>query len=147
MYPVRRLPLLLALTISSFGAVPVLEELPKPTGSLSCPRQEASASEATRTQLAGQSLPCFFLTGVSDFARFTVPLPDKSPLPLPPNRSDSSEPDTLIAWRLQHIVYIGVFVVASGIILVIGMLNQRIEHAIVFALILSAILIAILWHL
>jgi len=47
----------------------------------------------------------------------------------------------------QDIVYIGVFLLAITLVTVIGIINQKIEYALIFAATLTVILIAFLWFL
>jgi len=54
------------------------------------------------------------------------------------------EKDPLIAGALEHFIYIGAFVLIIGIITLIGFLSNRLEYALIFALILSFLLIAVL---
>jgi hypothetical protein len=55
--------------------------------------------------------------------------------------------NNLINSGTQDIVYIGVFILAITLVIVIGVINKKIEYALVFASILSVILIALLWFL
>jgi hypothetical protein len=45
----------------------------------------------------------------------------------------------------QDIVYLGFFGLVIALAIVIGILSKKIEYALIFATILSAILIALLW--
>lgn len=47
----------------------------------------------------------------------------------------------------QNLVYIGVFLLAITLVVVIGIINQKIEYALIFAATLTIILIAFLWFL
>ncbi|CCI16042.1 conserved hypothetical protein [Microcystis aeruginosa PCC 9806] len=47
----------------------------------------------------------------------------------------------------QNLVYIGVFLLAITLVMVIGIINQKIEYALIFAATLTIILIAFLWFL
>jgi hypothetical protein len=47
----------------------------------------------------------------------------------------------------QDIVYIGVFLLAITLVTVIGIINQKIEYALIFAATLTVILIAFFWFL
>ncbi|WP_159249492.1 hypothetical protein [Microcystis aeruginosa] len=47
----------------------------------------------------------------------------------------------------QYLVYIGVFLLAITVVMVIGIINQKIEYALIFAATLTIILIAFLWFL
>ena len=47
----------------------------------------------------------------------------------------------------QNLVYIGVFLLAITLIIVIGIINQKIEYALIFAATLTAILVAFFWFL
>jgi hypothetical protein len=55
--------------------------------------------------------------------------------------------NNLVNSGTQDIVYIGVFLLAISLVIVIGVLNKKIEYALIFASILSVILIALLWLL
>jgi len=50
----------------------------------------------------------------------------------------------LIAKGEEHIVYFGVLLLAVGIVTVIGILSRRLDYALIFAFLLSAVIIAIL---
>jgi hypothetical protein len=50
--------------------------------------------------------------------------------------------DPLIAWNLDRVIYIGVFLLAISILVAVGLLSRRFEYALLFALVLSALLIA-----
>lgn len=50
--------------------------------------------------------------------------------------------DPLIAWNLDRVIYVGVFLLAVSILVAVGILNRRVEYALLFALVLSALLIA-----
>lgn len=52
--------------------------------------------------------------------------------------------DPLIAHRLQKEQYIGIVGLAIALVAAVGFLSRRVEYAIVFALVLSTILIALL---
>lgn len=55
--------------------------------------------------------------------------------------------NTLVNSGSQDIVYIGTFLLAITIVIIIGLLNKKIEYALIFASILSVILIILLWFL
>ena len=55
--------------------------------------------------------------------------------------------NTLVNSGTQDIVYIGTFLLAVTLIIIIGLLNKKIEYALIFASILSVILIFLLWIL
>lgn len=64
------------------------------------------------------------------------------------NRSQSqSQSDSLIAYGAEHLIDLGVVLLVFTIVIIIGILSKRVEHAILFALALSAFLIVILWNL
>ncbi len=65
--------------------------------------------------------------------------------PIPPSPAPTDTP--LINPGARHIVYIGLFVLAIAITAVVGIISRRVEYALIFAAILSAILIALLWFL
>lgn len=50
--------------------------------------------------------------------------------------------DPLIAWNLDRVIYVGVFLLAVSILVAVGLLSRRVEYALLFALVLSALLIA-----
>lgn len=54
----------------------------------------------------------------------------------------SKNQDPLIARNLQKEQYVGIMGLAIALVAAVGLLSRRIEYAIVFALFLSAILIA-----
>jgi len=47
----------------------------------------------------------------------------------------------------QYLVYIGVFLLAITVVMVIGIINQKIEYALIFAATLTVILVAFFWFL
>ncbi|KAB0243316.1 hypothetical protein EZJ55_13750 [Microcystis aeruginosa EAWAG127a] len=47
----------------------------------------------------------------------------------------------------QYLVYIAVFVLAITLVMVIGIINQKIEYALIFAATLTVILVAFFWFL
>jgi len=55
--------------------------------------------------------------------------------------------NNLVNSGTQDIVYISVFLLAISLVIVIGVINKKVEYALVFAAILSFILIALLWFL
>ncbi len=57
--------------------------------------------------------------------------------PEPPSVQDEPD-DDLIAYGVDRLVYVGVFLLINGIILVIGMLSGRIAHALIGASLLTA---------
>ena len=61
--------------------------------------------------------------------------------------SDQSKQDTLIAYGAEHLIDVGVVLIAVTIVLIIGMISKQTEKAILFALGLSAFLIIILWNI
>jgi hypothetical protein len=70
-------------------------------------------------------------------SRFSLPIA-QSPT-VPPNNTP------LVNSGAQNIVYLGFFGLAIALVIVIGILSKKIEYALIFAAILSAILIALLW--
>jgi uncharacterized membrane protein len=50
----------------------------------------------------------------------------------------------LINQQGEHIIYIGVFLIIVMAAVVVGILNQKVEQAIIFALLLSVVLIVLL---
>ena len=65
----------------------------------------------------------------------------QTPTPTPPLNNN------LVNSGPQDIVYIGVFLLAITLVMVIGIINQKIEYALIFAATLTIILIAFLWFL
>jgi hypothetical protein len=55
--------------------------------------------------------------------------------------------NNLVNSGTQDIVYISMFILAITLVIVIGIINKKIEYALIFAAILSLILIALLWFL
>ena len=55
--------------------------------------------------------------------------------------------NNLVNSGTQDLVYIGVFLLAITLVTVIGIINQKIEYALIFAATLTVILIAFLWFL
>lgn len=55
--------------------------------------------------------------------------------------------NNLVNSGTQDLVYIGVFLLAITLVMVIGIINQKIEYALIFAATLTIILIAFLWFL
>jgi dipeptide/tripeptide permease len=47
----------------------------------------------------------------------------------------------------QNLVYIGVFLLAISLVIVIGIFSKKIEYALIFAATLTVILIAFFWFL
>ncbi|MBD2615175.1 hypothetical protein VF14_06580 [Nostoc linckia z18] len=65
-----------------------------------------------------------------------------SPRAIQETPSPAINKDPLIARNLQKEQYVGIFGLAIALIAAVGFLSRRIEYAIIFAMILSAILIA-----
>ena len=55
--------------------------------------------------------------------------------------------NNLVNSGTQDLVYIGVFLLAITLVIVIGIINQKIEYALIFAATLTAILVAFFWFL
>jgi hypothetical protein len=55
--------------------------------------------------------------------------------------------NNLVNSGTQDIVYISMFILSITLVIVIGIINKKIEYALIFAAILSLILIALLWFL
>lgn len=55
--------------------------------------------------------------------------------------------DPLIDYGAEHLIYFGVFLVVVAIAIIIGMLSRKLEHALVFSLILTVIFMVFLWNL
>lgn len=47
----------------------------------------------------------------------------------------------------QNLVYIGVFLLAISLVIVIGIFSKKIEYALIFAATLTVILVAFFWFL
>lgn len=142
MYPLRKAILFVALSISSFSAVSISRTLPKTTSNAEFYQQDPRGEQLS--QLASQIPSRLFSAKPVDRLYAESPLAERSPsLPLPVESSSPS--NGLIDRKLDHLIYVGVFALAIASILTIGVINQRIEHAIIFAAIVSTILIVILW--
>jgi hypothetical protein len=84
------------------------------------------------------------LTGL-DMTTQTQELPEPKVVALQENPAvDPPEKDPLIAKGEEHIVYFGVLLLAVGIVTVIGILSRRLDYALIFGFLLSAVIIAIL---
>lgn|GEM_PF-2264300 len=103
------------------------------------------------------------------FLLFPVSLQHSTPSPIPAIQLESgwvtdapptlSQPETpleaieddpdldslLINETGQNIAYLGVFLLAVAVVATIGILSHRVVWAVIFALILTAVLIAFLW--
>ncbi len=55
--------------------------------------------------------------------------------------------NNLVNSGTQDLVYIGVFILAITLVMAIGIINQKIEYALIFAATLTAILVAFFWFL
>ncbi|MCA2692108.1 MULTISPECIES: hypothetical protein [unclassified Microcystis] len=55
--------------------------------------------------------------------------------------------NNLVNSGTQDLVYIGVFLLAITLVVVIGIINQKIEYALIFAATLTVILVAFFWFL
>lgn len=53
-----------------------------------------------------------------------------------------AQTDPLISQGGENLVYVGVVLVAIGLVVAVGILSPRIEHAVIFAILLSITLIA-----
>lgn len=60
---------------------------------------------------------------------------------------EPSPRDPLINYGAEHLIDIGVVLIAFMIVIIIGMLSKQVEKALLFALGLSAFLIIILWNI
>ena len=58
-----------------------------------------------------------------------------------------SQNDSLIDYGAEHLIDVGVVLIAITIVIIIGMISKQTEKAILFALGLSAFLIIILWNI
>lgn len=81
------------------------------------------------------------LEGVSD-AQSTLSQPET---PLEAIEDDPDVDNLLINEMGQNIAYLGVFLLAVAVVATIGILSHRVVWAIIFALILTAVLIVFLW--
>jgi hypothetical protein len=66
----------------------------------------------------------------------------KTPLPSPTLNNNS-----LVNSGPQDVAYIGFFFLLISLVVIVGFLNKKLEYALIFAFILSLILIAFLWFL
>ncbi|TRU47860.1 MAG: hypothetical protein EWV91_10230 [Microcystis aeruginosa Ma_QC_Ca_00000000_S207] len=55
--------------------------------------------------------------------------------------------NNLVNSGTQYLVYIGVFLLAISLVIVIGIFSKKIEYALIFAATLTVILIAFFWFL
>ncbi|MCA2640567.1 MULTISPECIES: hypothetical protein [unclassified Microcystis] len=55
--------------------------------------------------------------------------------------------NNLVNSGTQDLVYIGVFLLAISLVIVIGIFSKKIEYALIFAATLTVILIAFFWFL
>ncbi len=55
--------------------------------------------------------------------------------------------DSLIAWQLQTEEYIFIALLFAGVVAIIGLINRRVENALLFALFISGIIIALFFAL
>ncbi len=60
---------------------------------------------------------------------------------------EPSPKDPLIDYGAEHLIDIGVVLIAFMVVIIIGMISKQLETAILFALGLSAFLIIILWNI
>ena len=60
---------------------------------------------------------------------------------------EESPNDPLIDYGAEHLIDLGVVLIAFTVIIIIGMISKQTEKAILFALALSAFLIIILWNI
>ncbi|GAB4549199.1 MAG: hypothetical protein Tsb0014_43860 [Pleurocapsa sp.] len=63
-----------------------------------------------------------------------------------PTQKPSSR-DSLIDYGAEHLIDIGIVLIAFMVIIIIGMISKELEKAILFALGLSTFLIIILWNI
>ena len=78
------------------------------------------------------SIPSYLIDNATN-----LDLDDTMLFPEPPSVQDEPD-DDLIAYGVDRLVYVGVFLLINGIILVIGMLSGRIAHALIGASLLTA---------
>ena len=55
--------------------------------------------------------------------------------------------DPLIDYGAEHLIYFGVFLVVVAIAIILGMLSRKLEHALMFSLVLTVIFMIFLWNL
>lgn len=55
---------------------------------------------------------------------------------------DTTQKDPMIERGLEDWQYAGILAIAVGLVALVGVLSRRVEHAIMFAIVLSVILIA-----
>jgi hypothetical protein len=65
--------------------------------------------------------------------------------PLDATEEDADIENILINKTGQNIAYLGVFLLAICVVAVIGILSRRVVWAVIFALILTAVLITFMW--
>lgn len=65
--------------------------------------------------------------------------------PLEATEEDADTDNLLINETGQNIAYLGVFLLAVAVVATIGILSHRVVWAVIFALILTAVVIAFLW--
>jgi site-specific recombinase len=65
----------------------------------------------------------------------------QTPTPAPTSNNN------LVNSGIQDIVHISVFLLVISLVIVIGVINKKVEYALIFAAILSFILIAFFWFL
>jgi len=70
-----------------------------------------------------------------------LPAPNNSPSTI--EEAPAPGKDPLIARGLQTEQYLGIIALAIALVAVVGFVSRRVEYAIVFALIVSAVLIAL----
>jgi hypothetical protein len=45
----------------------------------------------------------------------------------------------------ENVVYVGVFLIAIGLVAAVGIVSRKIEHALVFAIFITAVIIGFFW--
>ena len=53
---------------------------------------------------------------------------------------EQQQKDPLIDYDAEHLIYFGIFLVIVAIAIIIGMLSRKLEHALIFSLVLTIIL-------
>ncbi len=87
------------------------------------------------------SLVRFDATSSTNFRTLIVEQPSSQ------TGENTIEQDSLIAKGPENVIYIGVIVLIVGIIVIVGMISQNVDRAIIFAGILSLLIILFLLFL
>lgn len=60
---------------------------------------------------------------------------------------EQPQSDSMIDYGAEHLIDLGVVLIAFTVVIIIGMFSKQVEKALLFALALSAFLIVILWNI